>query len=101
MADAMSAIDHLLATPSDYIRMMENGRERAQSFTPEQIAERWAEVLFNHIPKIASSRAFRLSRRLPLPARRVSNFATMPPCAFELRKKVGYVTRPYLQFFKS
>jgi glycosyltransferase involved in cell wall biosynthesis len=91
--EAMTAIDQLLEHPILYRDMIDNGLERARAFTPERIAARWAEVLFDFLPEIASTRAFRLSRSLPLPARRVSNFATMPPSSFELRKKVGQLIR--------
>lgn len=91
--EAIQAIDRLRETPMLYRRMVEHGRQRAAEFTPERITERWAEILFERLPQIASSPSFQWTRQVPLPARRVLNLLLMPPSPFELRKQMGYLYR--------
>lgn len=91
--DTVTAIDRLLDDSDRYQRIIENGQNRAQEFTAARITERWAEILFDRVPKIASTRAFRFSRAFPIQTRRISNFVTMPPFSFELRKMIGHGMR--------
>ena len=94
LADAMEAVDALRTDPGRYQAMIAHGKRRAEAFTPERITERWAEVLFTHVPKIAASR--RWAKRLPLPLRRGLNIATSRPSLFELRKMGGHFVRAAL-----
>ena len=91
--EALAAIDRLLDSPSLYRRMVRRAQRRARDFTPERIAERWAAVLFEHVPQIAQQSSFRWSRRLPMPVRRTVNFALSPPSLHELRKRSGHTLR--------
>lgn len=95
LSEAMDAVDTLRADPGRYQAMVENGQRRAQAFTPERIAERWGEVLFEHVPGIASSRTW--VHRLPLPLRRGLNIVTSRPSLFELRKMAGFTFRKVRQ----
>ena len=91
--DAMTAIQRLIENPDRYAAMIDHGRERAEDYKPDIIAQRWAEVLFEKIPQIAQSRVYKLSRRIPLPVRRGLNALTMPPSTHEAWKMGGYVYR--------
>jgi len=91
--EAMAAIDRLIEHPDLYRDMVAHGRERAKDFTVDRITERWAEVLFEKIPRIAATRSFQLSRALPLPARRGLNVSLMPPAPHEMWKMGGYLYR--------
>lgn len=91
LSEAMEAVDALRADPERYRAMVEHGRRRAEAFTPARIAERWGDVLFTHVPKIAAARAW--AHRLPLSLRRGLNVATSRPSLFELRKMGGHLVR--------
>ena len=93
VAEAMEAIARLQARPRLYEAMIENGRRRAASFTPERVTERWAEVLLERLPRLLETKRHRATRHLPLRARQVLNYVTMPPTASELKKQLGYVYR--------
>lgn len=95
--EAMTAIDRLLDNPNLYQKMVERSRQRASELTVERITERWAEVLFDQLPKIRNSSTFKWTRQLPLSARRAFNFILMPPAPFELRKQMGYLYRRFLE----
>lgn len=90
---AMAAIDRLLADPERVAALQARCRERAAEFTPARITERWAEILFGHAAALAAAPSVRWTRRLPLSARRATNFLLMPPHPFELRKQVGALAR--------
>ena len=92
-ADVIAALTRFIDEPDHYTAMVEHGRQRAQAFTVEQITERWAEVLFERIPRLAERPSVRASRRLALPLRQVWNWAAMPPTPLELRKQLGHVYR--------
>ena len=91
--EAMDAIQRLRASPRLYRAMIENGRRRAAAFTPERIAERWAEVLFDRLPRLLETKRHRVARHLPLRARQALNYVTMPPTSSEFKKQLGYVYR--------
>ena len=91
--EAKEQIDRLRENPALYRRMIEHGRGRAQSFTPERVAERWAEVLFEAVPRLRKRFSVRASRPLPLALRRIVNWVTAPPSRFEARKQAGYLLR--------
>jgi hypothetical protein len=91
--EAMRAIDFLRANRERYLAMVEQGRQRAREFTHEQITKRWAEMLFDHVPKVKERPSFRLSRTMPLHIRKAFNYVVMPPATFEFRKQIGYITR--------
>jgi hypothetical protein len=91
--EAMAAINHLRDHPTLYTRMIDHGRRRAQEFTPERITKRWAELLFDRLPALASEPTFRWSRSLPGPLRTGLNFLLTPPSLYELRKLVGQGAR--------
>ena len=91
--EAMNAIDFLVENPFIYEAMVRHGRERAQDFTVERVTQRWADILFREIPRIAQERSYILSRRLPLFARRGFNMCRMPPSTHEAWKLGGYVYR--------
>ncbi|MEF8938647.1 MAG: hypothetical protein V5A22_02290, partial [Salinivenus sp.] len=74
-------------------RMIEHGRRRAQAFTPARTTDRWAEVLFDHVPRMASRRITRWTRTLPAPLRSGVNFFLTPPSTYELRKRLGHGLR--------
>ncbi|PEN09432.1 hypothetical protein CRI93_01520 [Longimonas halophila] len=93
LRDAMDAIDALRDDPDRYHAMRAHGLQRAQAFTPTCIAERWAEVLFEHVPALERLPTRRWAQRLPLPLRQGWNMATSPPSLFELRKIGGQVYR--------
>jgi hypothetical protein len=58
-AEALAAIDRLRADPALYHAMVEHGRTRGESFSPESIRELWADLLFQRIPALASARPLR------------------------------------------
>jgi glycosyltransferase involved in cell wall biosynthesis len=91
--DAMAAIDRLIEHPDLYRDMVAHGRKRAEDFTIDRITERWAEVLFEKIPRIANTQSFQLSRALPLSARRGLNMSLMPPTPHEMWKMGGHLYR--------
>ena len=83
-SEALEAIRRLIRHPEDYLAMLERCRERAREFSPERIAEQWAEVLFGRVASAAagaaeadghlgrcsrSSDAVAPAPSLPLPAR--------------------------------
>lgn len=87
--EAMSAIDTLRNRPELYSRMVDQGRRRAQEFTPERITERWAQLLFETVPEVARRPTKRGARTLPGPLRTGANFLLAPPTPYEFRKIVG------------
>lgn len=91
--EAIQAVEHLRAHPTLYTQMVEHGRRRARAFTPERIAERWAEVLFEQAPRMAERRITRWTRALPGPLRSGVNFFLTPPSTYELRKRLGHGVR--------
>ncbi|MFO8233656.1 MAG: hypothetical protein R6U20_13485 [Longimonas sp.] len=95
--EAMAAISRLLDEPGLYAEMVAHGQQRAQDFTPERVAERWAEILFDKVPRIAETSAFRLSRPLPLSMRQVWNVGALPPAPHEARKMAGFTYRKLRQ----
>ena len=99
--EAMDAIRRLQANPKLYQAMVANGQWRAASFTPERITERWAEVLFERLPRLLDTKRHLLAQRLPLRARRVLNYVTMPPTPSEFKKQLGYVYREGRQRLNS
>jgi hypothetical protein len=44
-AEAIAAIEYLKNNPSVFLSMVENGRKRAQAFLPQQLAQRWWDLL--------------------------------------------------------
>ncbi len=64
--DAKVAILKLKNDPELYQAMVENGQERAKEFAVEQITNRWAEVLFELIPRQANTLRMRMLRQCPL-----------------------------------
>lgn len=95
--EAIAAISRLLDEQGLYEEMIAHGHRRAQSFTPERVAERWADILFNKIPRIAETSSFRLSRTLPLSMRQVWNVGALPPAPHEARKMAGFTYRKLRQ----
>jgi hypothetical protein len=91
--EAIEAIDRLISKPEHYAAIVEHGRKRAREFTPQQIAERWAEILFEKVPRIAQTSSFQLSRRIPLSVRRGLNTLLMLPSKQEAWKMGGYIYR--------
>ena len=91
--EAMTAIQELIDHPDRYSAMIDHGRKRAEDYTVDRITERWAEVLFEKVPRLAEHATFRLSRSLPLALRRVWNCVAMPPARHEAWKMAGYVYR--------
>ncbi|WP_022834658.1 glycosyltransferase [Salisaeta longa] len=91
--DALHAIDALRSDPVRYRAMVRHARRRARSFTPAAIAKRWAQVLYDDLPRLARTRPVQWTRAMPLSARRAVNFVLMPPAPFELRKQLGHVWR--------
>lgn len=87
--EAIGAVERLRTHPRLYTQMIEHGKRRAEAFTPERIAERWAEVLFDLVPRMASRRITRWTRALPAPLRSGVNFFLPPPSTYELRKRLG------------
>jgi hypothetical protein len=70
-ADVLSAIDTLRAEPDLYHAMVRNGLERGREFHSDRIVRRWAEVLWDEIPR----RGARLSQRVFAGSRRCRAFA--------------------------
>ena len=64
--DAKEAILKLRNNPELYQAMVKNGQERAKEFTAEQITNRWAEVLFDLIPRQANTLRVRMLQYCPL-----------------------------------
>ena len=64
--DAKEAILKLKNNPELYQAMVKNGLERAKEFTVEKITDRWAEVLFDVIPRQANTLRMRTLRQCPL-----------------------------------
>ena len=91
--EAIAAVERLRTIPDLYTRMVQHGRRRARDFTPERITDRWAEVLFETVPRMATRRSTRWSRVLTGPLRSAVNFVLTPPSAYELRKLVGHGVR--------
>ena len=63
---AIAAVEQLRSDPERYRDMVENGKQRAMDFRPERLVERWAALLFEELPRLASSPAFKMRKRLPL-----------------------------------
>ena len=80
---AKEAILRLRSDPSLYLAMVENGLERAADFSRTAVTDRWAEVLFDRIPREVSSRRFRATRAAPMAirkaAKRLRRLATFTP----------------------
>jgi hypothetical protein len=87
--EAIDAVERLRARPRLYARMIRHGQRRAQAFTPPRVAERWAEVLFERVPRMASRPITRWARALPPFLRSGVNFFLPPPTTYELRKRLG------------
>ena len=63
--EAIEAVERLKSRPDLYLEMIENGKERAGEFTREKLTERWASLLFEELPRLASSPTFQFKKRLP------------------------------------
>jgi len=74
LEEAMSAIDQLLEDRSLYAQMVQRCKKRACEFTFERITERWAEVLFECIPRVVAQPSVRWTRPVPSPLRQVMNW---------------------------
>lgn len=68
--DAKRAVDFLLNHPDRYEAMIDNGRKRAAEFTTDRIVRRWAEVLFEVLPRVLRNWRSRLARVVPVRMRR-------------------------------
>lgn len=64
--EAQAAIRRLKSEPGLFRAMVEHGRVRARDFTFETVTARWAELLFETVPRLAAARP----RDYWLPARR-------------------------------
>jgi len=91
--DVIEALERFREDPTLYEAMARRALKRSREVTPEKTTERWAEVLFEKIPVLRDHLLVRASRPLPLNARRVWNWITMPPAPFEFYKQGGYVYR--------
>ena len=69
---ARDAILELRADPDLYLAMVENGFERAPDFSRAAVTDRWADVLFDRIPREVSSRRFRAAHAAPPSVRKVA-----------------------------
>lgn len=80
VGEACAAVDRLLADPTLYNAMVENGRLRGAEFTAAAIVPRWRELLFERIPALAGERPLRsLPFLLRPPLRRLARwFAGRP-----------------------
>lgn len=70
-SEAIRAVRRLLREPGLYTDMVENGRRRAQIFSVEHTTQRWAELLFEVVPRLRVNPALRALRPLLVPVRRV------------------------------
>jgi hypothetical protein len=68
-ADAVTALRRLRDDPDLFTRMVANGRRRAEDFTFNAITSRWAELLFDTLPRQIATGALPWSHRLPIPLR--------------------------------
>lgn len=93
LQESMAQIDRLLENKALYQQIIEQCNRRAEEFTKERIARRWAEVLLERVPEIYAKSSFQWSRRVPLKMRQAFNVIAMPPTPFEFRKQVGHVVR--------
>lgn len=91
--DAMGAINELIDSPARYRAMIDHGRQRARQFTPQRIAERWAEVLLVRIPDAMSAHEKKFRSASPWLLRKTYNVAVSPPSPFEFRKIFGEAYR--------
>ena len=66
---ALAAVARLARDPGLFRAMVDNGRDRAAAVTPDALAARWRELLFETVPALASGTAFRRRRRVPRTAR--------------------------------
>lgn len=64
--DAKEVILKLKTDPKLYQAMVKNGHERAKEFAVEKITRRWAEILFDLIPRQANTHRMRMLRQCPL-----------------------------------
>jgi len=64
--EALPAIDRLIAEPTLYHAMVEHGRSRAVQYTADAITARWAEILFQLIPRRLREPPTDRLKRLPL-----------------------------------
>ena len=67
--DAIVALSRLKRDPGLYSRMVINGRRRAAEFTHEALVDRWAQLLFDTIPRRIADGELSWTRRLPIPLR--------------------------------
>jgi hypothetical protein len=70
--EALAAIDRLRENPQLYEAMIRHGRQRAAAITVTTVTARWAEILFDLIPRHLNTAGLRSLRGLPLSARRIA-----------------------------
>lgn len=67
--EALQAIDRLRAEPALYEKMVEHGRSRCGEFSFDAITARWADILFDEIPRRLRAHPATGLRALPLAIR--------------------------------
>jgi hypothetical protein len=65
--EALAALRRLRDDPGLYSRVVSNGRRRAEEFSFAAIADRWAQVLWQEIPRQLALQPLLRRRALPLP----------------------------------
>jgi len=99
--DAVAAIARLKRDHYRYRAMRDHCRMRAADLTPERITGRWAEVLFEELPRIIRQRRIRQSSLVSPRVRRVINLVAAPPSPLELRKMIGEALRSSKSFVRA
>jgi hypothetical protein len=67
--EAIAALRRLRDEPGLYERMVAHGHRRAEEFSFDSIVGRWAELLFDTVPRQLAKGALPWSHRLPIPLR--------------------------------
>ena len=83
LEEARAAVIRLQEEPALYRAMVENGLRRAEEFTVQAVTRRWADLLYETLPRAMATDAFRRSRRVPARLRslwrRLARLAALRP----------------------
>lgn len=77
LEEVKNAVQRLRREPSVYRQMVRHGRERAEDYSFGAILDRWVDVLFRRVPRLASGCCSQLKRRIPLRIREIGSRARM------------------------
>ena len=67
--EAKAAVSRLRADSGLYRRMVDNGRRRALEFSHDRLIERWADLLYDRIPRLVTQRGANFALQMPVAVR--------------------------------